>query len=383
MIDPATLKRNPDRLYTFKSLFKTLVMRWVDVVGSLFFSTQSASIPWQNLKRIAVLRLDHLGDVLLALPAVKALEEALPNVQVDLIIGPWAKDIVDRAGLRSTPKIFSASWFSREGSKDGRRELARLLREGKYDAVIELRGDFRHILAMYQAGVKYRVGLARTGFGFLLTQQLVFRPGQHEMDRNFETMERAGIHLAQKPGFPQLYPRKDDEQAQKEVRQKLGVTKLVIALHSTCLAPSKRWPVAHWQKLIEKLPADRDIVLIGTEGEKPGMEEIVKGCQRKVFVAAGLLNLGGLAAFLKDCQLFIGVDSGPAHIAAAVGTPVLSLYSGTNLVGQWGPKGPKVTVLQKTTPCSPCELVVCPIENECMKLIEVDEVLRNVNESLK
>jgi len=384
MIKPADIKVDPNRPYAFKSPLKVFIVRWVDAIGRLLFRPAGTLVSWQGVRRIAVLRLDHLGDVLLALPALRELERALPNAQVDFFIGPWAKDLVEMAGLRAIPKIFTASWFTREGVKgETVAELKDLLRDGQYDAVIELRGDFRHIWAMYRAGIRNRIGLAKTGLGFLLTHPSIYRVGQHEMKRNMDVLGQAGIPLSGPQEFPRLYPRKEDEQIQMEIRQKLGITRPVIAIHAVCSALSKRWPVSNWQKLINGLPGDVDIALVGTEGEKPGMTEIESGCNRKVFSTAGLLSLPVLAAFLKECRLFIGVDSGPAHIAAAVGTPVVSLYSGTNQVEQWGPQGQKVAVIQKKTVCSPCELTVCPLGNECMNLIQVEEVLDLVSVSLQ
>ena len=384
MIKPANIKVDPNRAYAFKSPFKVFIVRWVDAIGGFLFASKRKPILWQGIQRIAVLRLDHLGDVLLALPALRALELSLPNAQVDFFIGPWAKDLVEMGGLRAAPKVFSASWFVREGANGGTvKDLKDRLRDGRYDAVIELRGDFRHIWAMYWAGIKNRIGLARTGLGFLLTHRLVYRAGQHEMKRNLDVLEQMGIHVSGPQELPRLYPRKEDGQIQKEIRQKLGINRPVIAIHAVCSALSKRWPISNWQKLINGLPGDVDIVLVGTEGEKPGMAEIENGCNRKVFLTAGLLSLPVLAAFLKECRLLIGVDSGPAHIAAAVGTPVVSLYSGTNQVEQWGPQGQKVAVIQKKTACSPCELTVCPLGNECMNLIQVEEVLDLVSVSLQ
>lgn len=379
-----SLRVDPDRPYAFKSPLKTAVVRAVDAMGNLFFSPSFRQVEWQSLKKIAILRLDHLGDVMMALPAVKALEQSLPEAQVDFFIGPWAKDLVGMAGFRARPRVFLASWFAREGAKGGSvSELEGLLREGQYDAAIELRGVERHVLAMYRAGIRYRVGLARTGLGFLLTHQLNYQPGQHEIERNLGILKQAGIPLSSPEAFPRLYPRKEDDQNQKEIRQKLGIARPVVAIHAVCSAPAKRWPVSNWQRLIDGLPENMDVVLIGAEAEKSDVDEIQKSCRRKVFSMAGSLNLPALAAFLQDCRLLIGVDSGPAHIAAAVGTPVVSVYSGINSADRWGPRGQQVTILQKRPPCSPCELVTCPFDNECMRQIGVHEVFTHIQDSLK
>jgi ADP-heptose:LPS heptosyltransferase len=386
-LKPESLRVNPDRPYAYKSSLKTALVWVLDAIGGLFFSSSRQTIDWKSFKKIAVLRLDHLGDVMMALPAIKELEQAIPNAQVDFFIGPWAKDIVEIAGLRATPKVFSASWFEREGTRRGNwdsiKALEELLREGDYDAVIELRGMAQHILAMYKAGIRYRVGMARMGLAFLLTHRLIYQPGFHEIERNLESLKQAGIDFSIPKEFPQLYPQKEDEQSQREIRQKLGITRPVIAVHAICAAPAKRWPVSRWQQLMDQLSEEMDVVIIGTEGEKPGIEEIQKGCRRKIFSTAGLLNLSALAAFLKECKLFIGVDSGPAHIAAAVGTPVVSVYSGINAADRWGPQGKVVKIIQKTPTCSPCELVICPFDNECMRQIEPQEVLIEIQRLLK
>lgn len=376
------LRLDPNRPYAFKSPVKRALAGLLDKLGSGFFKAPEPPVDWERIRKVAILRLDHLGDVLLALPAVQALEKALPRAQVDFIVGPWAKDIVGIAGLQSSSRIFSASWFSRSVKGQGVQNLEEMLRQGGYKVGIDLRGDFRHIWAMYRAGIPHRIGPIRTGLGFLLTHPIISPGGIHEIEMNFNCLEQAGLQLPDKPPFPRLFIRPEDKEAQQKVRRQLGITRPVVALHATCLASAKRWPTDNWRQLIEELPGNMDVVLIGTGMEKSGMEEIQKGSKRMVFLAAGLLSLPALAAFLKDCKLFIGVDSGPAHIAAAVGTPTLSLYSGTNVASQWAPRGPRVTVLQGKTPCSPCELADCPIGNECMRLIGVDEVLKAVQSML-
>jgi ADP-heptose:LPS heptosyltransferase len=103
-----------------------------------------------------------------------------------------------------------------------------------------------------------------------------------------------------------------------------------------------------------------------------------------VAVAAGRLDLGGLAAFLASARLVLSVDSGPAHLAAIQGVPVLSLFSGTNRAPQWAPRGREVQVIQAPgIPCSPCELSVCPYGNACMKAIDPATVLAAARKLLR
>jgi ADP-heptose:LPS heptosyltransferase len=377
------LKQDPDRPYFFKSPIKTLLIHFIDTIGSFFFHEKKAPIVWRDIKKIAVLRLDHLGDVLLALPFLEAMKMSLPQADIILYAAPWAEEIVRLSGLKIGIKVFNAPWFDRANlqpwSLKGIQSLSRNLAMGGYDAVIDLRGDLRHIIAMKRSGIPIRIGQKRTGGGFLLTHPLFYRKGLHETDRNLEISPQLGLENPIGNPWPKIFPTEENRISEMKVQKSLGITKSVIALHCTCMASAKRWGDEKWRKLAGSLPEEVDIVVVGSKNEREEAERIFRGCQRKVVLAMGVFSLGELAAFLKNSKLFIGVDSAPAHIAAAVGTPVISLFSGTNEAAQWSPRGINVTVIQKATPCSPCELITCPIANECMNQITVEEVRKKVD----
>jgi ADP-heptose:LPS heptosyltransferase len=381
-----SLRLNPDRPYAFKSSWKTAFVRTADKIGGWLFRSPQAPIDWRSVKKIAVFRLDQLGDVLLALPALEALSRGLPGAQIDFFIEPGAKEMVELADLKINLRPLLAPWLAKPGFRSGTRKalgkLTGLLREGNYDAAIDLRGDLHHILAMKCSAVPIRIGRTLTGGGFWLTHPVARCPGLHEVEQNLDLLEKTGIPVSQEIRFPKLFPGGEDHLKQISVRGSLNLTRPIVAIHAVCAATAKRWPVSYWRQLIAKLPPDIDVVMVGSEKEKVEIAEIAKDCPREVSVAAGLFQLRELAAFLKQCKLFVGVDSGPAHIAAAVGTPVVSIFSGTNSAAQWAPHGPQVSLLQKQTPCSPCERTECPFNNECMRQIGVEEVLGLVNKNL-
>jgi ADP-heptose:LPS heptosyltransferase len=385
MLKPESLKIQPPHPYVFKSSLKCQLMAVVDFVGSLLFSFKRVDVDWKRINKIAVLRLDHLGDVILALPFIETLRVLAPQAQIDFYVGPWSEEVVRLSGLPVNCRVFRASWFDRAEPKDRSRagvsELTKALSSEGYDIGFDLRGDFRHILAMWKAKIPIRVGQVITGGHFLLTHPAVYDASLHEMEQNLNLLTTAGV-ATECEKTPHFYPDERALQEARKVKADLGLTKPVIVLHAICAATAKRWSISNWKRLIESLPNDFDLVMVGTDNERPGMEEIVKDSSRKVFLASGLLGLSGLAAFLAEAKLFIGVDSGPAHIAAAMGIPVLSLFSGTNRASQWQPRGDRVVVIQKQTPCSPCALSICPLGNECMELITVDEVLKTANSIL-
>jgi len=385
MVDPQQLRRDPDRPYVFKSPLKAKLMGFLDFWG-VFFHGSEAPIDWNRVRRIAVLRLDHVGDVLLAFPVLTALERALPKSRIDLFVGPWSKDLVPLSGSKAGIQVFSAPWFERQGkprpASVAVKELAERLREGDYDVAIDLRGDLRHIQAMKKAGIPVRIGQVRGGGVFWLTHPVAFRPGQHEVDRNLDLLAQMGLGTGASDREPHLhFGREQEEEAQKTM-DGLGLKGPFIVLHATCLASAKRWPEDRWRELVAGMPEDTEWVVIGAGGEQADAERIFGPVARKVVLATGKFSLPALAAFLKKARLFIGVDSAPAHLAAAVGTPVVSLFSGTNKAAQWAPRGPRVTVLQKSPACSPCELLECPVGHECMEGIGVPEVLELARKKL-
>jgi heptosyltransferase-2 len=377
--NPIDLKVNPDSPYVFKSAVKRAAARWIDGLAQKLLKAMPP-VDWSKVGRVAVLRLDHIGDVLMALPALEALSRALPHAQIDFWVGPWAKEIADLLPSREEFKIIPAPWFDRSkdrvSSRAGIAELSEKIREGRYDAAIDLRGDFRHGLALWRAGVPVRAGQTRTGGRFFLTHPLLHRPAFHEIDQNLDILRQLGISIEAEKPESSLIPRPEDIQSARQIRESLGLTRPLIALHATCLAPAKRWPEDHWRALVGVFPEEVELVVIGSVGEAGDAKRIFEACGKRIIFAMGVFSLPVLAAFLKDCELLIGVDSAPAHIASAVGTPLISLFSGTNVAAQWAPRGKKVTVIQKVPSCSPCERTSCPFDNECMRQITVEEVLK-------
>ncbi len=375
---PSFFAVKPPGPYAFKSPLKRALVHGMDALGSLLMQPPRKPIDWLFVQRVAVLRLDHLGDVLLTLPALKALREELPRAQIDFITGPWGLEAAKMGGQADRVLVFEAPWFARParaGVWGATEALSRLLRAGGYDAVIDFRGDLRHAWAARKAGIPLRIGQALTGGRFLLTHPARYYSNLHEIEQNISLLRQAGLFPRALPSWPVFKAGEEDTRTVEKVKRELGLGENFIVLHPLPATPAKRWMAEKWGQLIDGLPGDFDVVMIGVQTDAAYLEEIQKGCRRKVISAAGLFTLPQLAAFLGQCRLFIGVDSGPAHIAAAVGVPVISLFSGTNRVCQWAPWGSQVTVLQKETECSPCELQECPFGNECMRRIEVGEVL--------
>jgi ADP-heptose:LPS heptosyltransferase len=386
---PALRVALPDP-YVYKSALKRALAHGLDAVGGLALAPAPAPVDWSAVKKMAVLRLDHLGDLLHALPALRRLKRALPKARLDLWVGPWGAELAGLFADVDQVKVTPAAWFQRPqrvewpwGQING---LAKGLAAEDYDAAFELRGDLRHHLALWQASVPVRVGQALTAGNFLLTHPGRWDARLHEQEQSLALLDQAGLPKANQGSRPFL---KLPKTAVAEAARVAGQLKLKkgagpVLVQAACGTQAKRWPQESWAQVIEGLPKGMPVILLGSAGEREEMLSIAKRVKRPVAVAAGMLSLSGLAAFIAPARLLLSVDSGPAHLAAAQDVPVLSLFSGTNRAAQWAPRGSLVQVLQaQGIPCSPCELSECPYDNACMRALEPAFVLQKALAMLK
>jgi ADP-heptose:LPS heptosyltransferase len=360
--------------YVYRSALKRGAAHTLDALGAAFFAPHLRLVNWSKVRRIAVLRLDHLGDLLHALPALRRLRRALPQARIDLYVGPWGFELAEL--FADVDRLFKveADWFKRpervEWPWGQINALGRRLEAERYDAAFELRGDLRHHLALRRAGIPVRVGQALTAGAFLLTHPVRWNADLHEQEQSLSLLDQAGVPAAAQGSAPylEIHPEYQRQATALLKELKLGAKPLMI--QAACGTPAKRWPLEHWAWLLKRRPKGSKAVLLGSAAEAEEMHGIAKAAGAGVAVAAGRLDLPGLAAFLKRARLLLSVDSGPAHLAAVQGVPVLALYSATNRASQWAPKGKRVRVLQaQGFPCSPCERTECPFDNACMRAL--------------
>jgi ADP-heptose:LPS heptosyltransferase len=158
-------------------------------------------------------------------------------------------------------------------------------------------------------------------------------------------------------------------------------------LHIGAGTQAKTWPGEHWRSLAARLveSLDAQIILVGGPADHvPADQMLHDGPRLQVANWTGELSVVELAALLQRSDLLVGADSGPAHLAAAVNTPVITLFSGTNNPRQWQPDGPEVTVLRHSVPCSPCHRKKCPFgDHPCMTGLVPERVAAVVEARLR
>jgi lipopolysaccharide heptosyltransferase II len=320
-----------------------------------------------RIRRILVVRVDLIGDVVLSLPAVRALRRAYPQAAIDMLVLPASTGVL--AGERDIAHVLTYDfniWRRPAGlfnprNWQGARLLLAMLREPHYDLCVSVSGDWGSVLARL-SGARRRVGYAGEAYPGLMTDPV---PGgryavtMHEVEYVLRLARAAGGIVAAEDTLPRLSVAPEAAVGIERMLQRAGPSgssSRLVALHAGAQnGRAKRWPAAYWAALADRLTAELDaqVILTGAPGDAPLTAAIQRRARRVVHDLAGRTSLPELVALLARCDLVVSGDSGPLHIACAVGTPVVGLYGPTD-PNISGPLGPNAIVLRRDIWCAPC-----------------------------
>ncbi len=341
-----------------------------------------------DLERILVVRTDRIGDVLLSTPVIKALRENYPHAYIAVMVSPYSKDIVE-----GNPYLDEVIIYDKEGKhRSWRRTLkfARNLKKKRFDLALVLHPTNRVHLITLLAAIPRRVGYDRK-LGFLLTDRIVHLKHlgeKHELEYTLDLLRYVGIEPQDKNPFMPI--REDSERwADKILRdEEVGQSDKLLALHPGASCPSKIWPYQRFAEVADKLNQKYGFKILVLAGPKElGLaEKLISHMQAKAVNLAGRTSVSQLASILKRCRLFISNDSGPVHIASAVGVPVISIF-GRGQEGlspqRWGSLGLKDKILHKKIGCIECLAHNCVKNFACLKAITVDDVMAAADSILR
>ncbi len=372
---------------SLKSAARLTALRWIGRTRA-----RRAFEPIGKPQRILLIRPDHLGDLLLAIPAIQRARALAPDSAISLLVGPWNLEAAQHIAGVDDVATLDFPWFNRTAKRAPWLPYAQLMREAarfsrqEYDMAVVLRHDFAWGAALAaRAGIPQRVGYALPECAPFLTTALPYRP-RHEAAQALQLVDAAldgsqdevsGAAFA--PGF--VVTPEEAAFAETWLAQH-SVTRPLIALHPGAGAAVKLWRPERFAAVAERLCTDHGatVVLTGTRSEGPLINAVragIRGSQPLDLVGG---SLGRLAAVLRRCDLALGVDSGVMHLAAAVGTPTVRLYGpvSTERFGPWGPPD-RHLVVKAPLPCVPCDrLDFSPEElqlHPCVRAIEVEQVL--------
>ena len=325
--------------------------------------------------RILLIKPSSLGDIVHAFPVVSAIKAQWPGSHITWVVKRQWADLVERA--EGVDRVWSVGMTVRSWIREGR-----ALRAQRFDIAIDLQGLFRSAIVARFSGAPTRIGFAngREGSPWFYTQRIpVLSPDIHAVDRYLSAAAGLGLSLPEKPRFGLRLLEKDMATVRELCRRKgFSMDKPWVAMNIGARWPTKRWPLASFAAVVDQLhETHRDpVVMIGSADERAYTNRLRALTDRPFVDLSGEIPLGCLPALLSTATAMITNDSGPMHIAAALGVPVIAMFGPTSAI-RTGPYGAGHHVLAGRVSCSPCFSRVCrhDPELECLHLIKPTQVV--------
>lgn len=323
------------------------------------------------IKRILIINLAFIGDVLLSTPVARALRQTYPGAVIDMLVIPLAAPIA-----RGNPYIDGVLEYDKRGKHKKARELwglVRQLRCRRYDLAVSTNFALRGAVLAWMSGIRYRAGYAAQHAGWFLTHTASrHRPVvRHEAENHLDVLKPLGIFTDDTSLAFKVDP-VDVMSLQNKVKRDMAKPLAVI-----CPVGSyrqKSWTTAGVAEFIGAIAPSAECFLIGARSDAAELAEINAAAGDLAGMLPGTLTLGELAAFLAEAKFLLTVDTGPLHIANAVGTPVIALFGPTDPV-KWGPRGPRDIVFEKSVECRPCWGRTGCDDNRCLNTLESGDVI--------
>ena len=364
-------------LKAIKNLYLSIRAFKFIILSGLTSRLQKKEFDRESTRSVLIISLKRVGDVILSLPAFRAIKESLPKSQVTVFADSYTKDILDRI-----PYIDAVVPYGKDSSFLKKAKQVRKLSYNSFDLALDFTCDytFEGALWTWLSGAKFRAGYNTWKRGFLFHQPITPPKGAiHAIDEILNVAQSIGLETEDKSLRISASEEATDT-VKKFLRDKDAKSDmLLIGIHPGGYYPTQRWLTERFaevaDKLIEKYKGR--IVLIGGPKEKRIIQQITTHMTNQPIVFLDE-PLGDLLALLQSCHLLICNNSGPLHMATALGTLTVSTM-GPTLPERWQPHGEKHIVIRKDLPCIPCNEGHCRLKTlECMKLITVEDMLEAV-----
>jgi len=339
---------------------------------------------WQQVRKILVIRLRSIGDTVLATPSLFALKRFLPNAEVDILVEDWVAPLLDEH-----PHVNKVITIKRD-SLTARARVARQIRASRYDVVYNLHGGTTATLLTRATGARHRVGYSTYQYSNLHNHQspsssvLWKQPKTHSAEQQMALLGWTGIPVSDRPPTQLAVTTKALTTVDSQLRQAGLDGKKIALIHPAAAFATKQWAAENFARVTEFL-ADAGFACVAIAGpnETAVLNDLLsKSAVKVVTFAATLPEVSALAA---RSQLFVGNDSGIAHIASAVGTSSVVIFGSSNIV-HWRPwnHAPAEVVFEEM-PCQPCHGYFCEKfeQPECILRVPVSRVTAAIERVLQ
>ncbi len=349
---------------------------------------------WKRARRLLCVRLDTLGDVLMTTPAIRALRESVRDRSITLLTSSQGQVVTGYVPEIDYCMAYDCPWMKASGSVSDPardREMIAALRSRRFDAAVIFTVYSQNPLAAamlcHLAEIPLRLAHCRENPYQLLTDWVPERePGsicRHEVRRQLDLVAAVGAATADERLSFRVTEADRERVEELMDRSVPDRSRGWIVVHPGASAPSRRYPAERFSQAADLIVRElgHHVVFTGNDGERDLIEGIRAGMAHESVSLAGLLSVGELAALLEMSPVMVSNNTGPVHVAAAVGTPVVDLYALTN--PQHTPWAVENRVLFHDVPCKYCYKSVCPEGHHgCLRLVSPESVVDAVSELL-
>lgn len=330
---------------------------------------------WQDIRRVLFVRLRSIGDTVLATPSVTALKRFLPDAEIDILVEDWVAPV-----LAEHPELNRV--ITIEGnSLPARARAAHEIRTARYDLVYNLHGGTTATFFTRATGAKHRVGYAAYQYAQLhnhlapASAELWSQTKTHSVEQQLALLGWTGVPVTDRPPTSLAVTKKAAAAVDERIRSAgLASSKLAL-IHPAAAFATKQWPAEYFARAVEFL-AEAGFASIAIAGPKEShvLAELIQNSSAPV--ATFNLSLPEVSALAERSELFVGNDSGIAHIAAAIGTPSVVIFGSSN-IAHWRPWTKSCAeVVFEEMPCQPCHGYYCEKfeKPECILRVPVTRV---------
>ncbi len=340
---------------------------------------------WQSISRVLVVRLRSIGDTVLSTSSLVALKRFLPHATIDILLEDWVAPVLE--GLAQVDEVIT---FAR-GSLKSRIQVARRLRGNRYDVVYNLHGGTTATFLTRATGAKHRVGFESYQYAglhnHLAPSPLLLwgRDQTHSVEQQLSLLGWTGVPVSDRPPTQLAVT----ERASATIQTRLELAGLAdtpfAVIHPVAAFATKQWATENFGRVATELSAKGlPIVAIATPKESEVIEALKQGTPTPVITCTDL-SLPEITALITRARLFIGNDSGIAHIAAAVKAPSVVIFGSSNRT-HWRPwTTAAAELVYEEMECQPCPGYYCGkfAEPECIKRVPVERVMASVDRVLR
>ncbi len=336
-------------------------------------------------RKILIVRTDRIGDVVLSLPMIAALKSIVPNADVAFLLRSYTKDLV-----ADQPGLDRVLLYDRAGVQKKFGEMLSEIRSEQFDAVVVTYPTLRLALLVFLARIPWRIGTGYRWYSFLFNKPIFEHrrtAEKHEAEYNLSLLRVFGDVVEKNPSPKLMLGRGNDEEAMEVLNgMHIGQGSPLVILHPGSGGSARDWKPEMFGDLAGRLTKEgMNVVVTGGLGEEELVRTVVRYSGNSAKALSRALPLLTLAALIRKAQVFVSNSTGPLHIAAAVGTPVVAFYPPIRQCSptRWGPLTDRKVVFEpRTADCPRCKGGPCE-SNDCMDLITVDVVEKAVNSMMR